>query len=282
MAGLGIGAAAYLAFAGPNLFQTLGGYDPQIEDFLQGLEPLQVALAGVKDQFTDITETTAGPMSEAFHMFEAASIDAQSGVLVLGDELDIVNGTIAQSVLVFDQATGTWQSSNVTMTHLMERMRQLDRTTDMSTDAIARMVAVEAGLPSINDELAASYSALGRSTSALSKMSTAAAGAINKAAGSVISADLELRRQLGAGEITGHDFRKAQHALDHYQHGTDWVPVDGPAYLHRGEAVLTAEENQMRGDALIALATHTKKTADILKRIEKTGLPTSSRTGVYG
>lgn len=32
-----------------------------------------------------------------------------------------------------------------------------------------------------------------------------------------------------------------------YQTGTSYVPQDGPAYLHRGEAVLTAQENRERG-----------------------------------
>jgi hypothetical protein len=32
-----------------------------------------------------------------------------------------------------------------------------------------------------------------------------------------------------------------------YQTGTSFVPNDGPAFLHRGEAVLTAEENRERG-----------------------------------
>jgi hypothetical protein len=240
-AGLALGAGA-LAFGYVDLFQQ----QQSISDMLGTVEPMQLALAGVNDEFTAIGETMAGPMSDAFMHFDAISVDTQAGVMVLGDTLNIVNGTIGTSIQVWDEATGTWQESTVSMQDMIERMRELDATTNMSTEAIARMVAAEAGLPSLSDELAGSYKALGAATSELAKTSTAAASAISEAAGNVVAAQLELREDLANKEITEHEFNKGMGALDEFQTGTDYVPQTGLYRLHAGEAVLTPEENRMR------------------------------------
>ena len=189
-------------------------------------------------------------------------------------EADGLNSIMGVNIQLYDQASGSWQNAGVSMQQLVAEVDAMGPSSAEAVTQMSELVAAQHGLASISDELEASYYSLGNATRELAGTSMQAARELERAGGNI--------RSINWQAIPSDQHADVRREMRGYAHGTEFVPMDGPAYLHRGEAVLTEEENQMRGDAMVALAVNTKKMADVLKRIEKTGLPTSERVGVAG
>ena len=102
-------------------------------------------------------------------------------------------------------------------------------------------------------ELISSFVEQGEAVGWLAERSLEAADTFKAAAGDVGSMMDELSRRFNSPEANYSD-REAYFAgrdlqnkyIRSYDIGTDYVPSDGLAYLHKGEAVLTPQENAAR------------------------------------
>ena len=185
LAGAGVGAFALMDFLthGPSINEQLNS---------ELVQPFQIAAHGITDSFTDLTGTMIGEVSPAIAHFDKASYNAADGVLVLGNSLtsatataDGMNNAVINSIQIYDAATGSWVESGIAAEDLTARMWELHDTTNMSTEAIARMVAEEAGIPSISDELVESYKGQKDAMLELAETSSVAAQAFEEASGDI-------------------------------------------------------------------------------------------------
>lgn len=312
------GTAFFVAVWAKGLYDALTREKPKLDQVLTEnmVTPFKMAAEGVGQEFGPLYGSL-GQAMESFHALDQASLDLASGTLVVGESFNFArrngedfNGVMARGVLHFNEATGAWERVGFSVTEAMRRMEELRATTNMSTEAIARMIATEAGIPSISNELVNSYKTQQAAMKELYSTSFAAGEAFRSAAGNVQAAISRLRESTGSdnwsyveeqavqkmrsmalGGVTGPTGFKNRivdrptivpMAAGGVLFGEAGSEAVMPLTRVNGKLGVSTDGMASTRDILIALLKQSKKTADVLKRVEKTGLPTTERVGVMG
>jgi hypothetical protein len=256
-AALGIGAIAAMFSLG-GLFGGGNERPAGFSEVATSLDAATLAAAGFDDELQRVADTSFSEMVGKILEVDEVSIDLNSNLVYLKQAGWQASAETGALIYKIDSLSGQLIETGIDTNDLMQRMVDLSAGTDLTVDAVARMVAEQAGLPGLNDELAASYLELANVTSA------AAAETMRAADLSITAAAEAYRawdRYYGQNPENGTPISEPTtpkpdgYLWPGFARGTDFVTKTGPALIHYGEAILTAEENRnrMRGGEPIVI-----------------------------
>jgi tape measure domain-containing protein len=282
------GAAGILAML--SLGGLFGGNDrgADFADIATNLDAATLSAAGFNDKLQQVGKTSLPDMVGNLNEFDRVSIDLNTNLVYLKQSGWQASSETGALIYKIDSLSGQLIETGIDTNDLMQRMVDLSAGTDLTVDAVARMVAEQAGLPGLNDELAASYLELANVTSA-------AAAETMRAADLSITAASEAHRawdryyeqnpENGTPISEPTTPQPDGYLWPGFAKGTDYVPRTGLYQLHQGEAVIPAKYNRGGLDSesrqlLGVIAVASKQQLKILKRFEYLGIPQSTRQAV--
>jgi tape measure domain-containing protein len=243
------GAAGILAMF--SLGGVFGGNDrgADFADIATNLDAATLSAAGFNDKLQQVGKTSLPDMVGNLNEFDRVSIDLNTNLVYLKQSGWQASSETGALIYKIDSLSGQLIETGIDTNDLMQRMVDLSAGTDLTVDAVARMVAEQAGLPGLNDELAASYLELANVTSAAAAetmraadLSITAASEAHRAWDRYYSQNPENGTPISEPTTPKPD----SYLWTGFAKGTDYVPRTGYALIHQGEAILTAQENRNR------------------------------------